>query len=239
MDTRNLIDCAGDLIHLRSVRMSKHNSYSQEARLHSFHVSAKSGDKIQSAFTVIAASLAGVVLTKSQLEGSTVRVGMELGIGMGMGWGWDGDGRSCYQSWKRYVDRAGGEMVFWARKLVAVRQKVVEEMVMVKGGDGGVDNQGGNGVDDGDGNGGMGMEVGIDLEDVNDGIGLGRHGDGMVMAMAMDAVILWHRVVATLSLDPLMFVQTAVKAEIVNHVQNDPNEGTLIVEDKARKCILQ
>ena len=59
-----------DLIHMRAVKPEKHNFFADESNMYSYFVSAKQGDKVASTFYRIAADLAGVVLTDSEVEGS-------------------------------------------------------------------------------------------------------------------------------------------------------------------------
>eukprot|EP01064_Diplonema_japonicum_P022549 TRINITY_DN324_c3_g2_i2.p1 TRINITY_DN324_c3_g2~~TRINITY_DN324_c3_g2_i2.p1 ORF type:complete len:229 (+),score=39.87 TRINITY_DN324_c3_g2_i2:62-748(+) len=57
-----------DLNHLRSVKAEKHSLFAVENGMVPFFVSAKTGDKVNAAFTKIAADLSGVQLTKSELD---------------------------------------------------------------------------------------------------------------------------------------------------------------------------
>jgi len=57
-----------DLNHLREVKQEKHNQFADENDMYQFSMSAKSGDNVGSAFFRVAADLAGVVLTKPELE---------------------------------------------------------------------------------------------------------------------------------------------------------------------------
>lgn len=57
-----------DLSHIRAVRNDAHNRFADENELFGYMMSAKSGDQVASAFRRIAASLAGVVLSKPELE---------------------------------------------------------------------------------------------------------------------------------------------------------------------------
>ena len=62
-----------DLTHLRAVKAEKHAQFADEANLYSFLISARLGDLVTLMFRRIAADLAGVVLTRAELEvGSTV-----------------------------------------------------------------------------------------------------------------------------------------------------------------------
>jgi Ras-related protein Rab-28 len=57
---------------LRAVKIEKHSSFQEANRAHSYFVSAKTGDSIQTCFHRIAAELANVPLTKAELEATTV-----------------------------------------------------------------------------------------------------------------------------------------------------------------------
>lgn len=57
-----------DLSHMRAVKIEKHNQFAEENDLYSYFVSAKTGDQVQPSFYRISADLAGVTLTKPELE---------------------------------------------------------------------------------------------------------------------------------------------------------------------------
>jgi len=57
-----------DLAHIRAVKLEKHNAFAEENDLYSYFVSAKTGDQVHPSFFRIAADLAGVTLTKPELE---------------------------------------------------------------------------------------------------------------------------------------------------------------------------
>mmetsp|Transcript_8170 Transcript_8170/g.17839 ORF Transcript_8170/g.17839 Transcript_8170/m.17839 type:complete len:233 (-) Transcript_8170:86-784(-) len=57
-----------DLSHIRAVKTEKHSQFADENDLYSYHVSARSGDQVHAAFYRIAADLAGVTLTKPEIE---------------------------------------------------------------------------------------------------------------------------------------------------------------------------
>lgn len=57
-----------DLAHLRTVKIEKHNQFADENDLYSYFVSAKNGEQVQPSFYRIAADLAGITLTKPELE---------------------------------------------------------------------------------------------------------------------------------------------------------------------------
>eukprot|EP01062_Namystynia_karyoxenos_P029978 TRINITY_DN22446_c0_g1_i1.p1 TRINITY_DN22446_c0_g1~~TRINITY_DN22446_c0_g1_i1.p1 ORF type:complete len:263 (+),score=95.47 TRINITY_DN22446_c0_g1_i1:94-789(+) len=57
-----------DLNHLRVVKAEKHSLFAVENGMVPFFISAKTGDKVNAMFNKIAADLAGVQLTKAELE---------------------------------------------------------------------------------------------------------------------------------------------------------------------------
>jgi len=57
-----------DLAHIRAVKAEKHNQFAEENDLYSYFVSARSGDQVHPSFFRIAADLAGVTLTKPEIE---------------------------------------------------------------------------------------------------------------------------------------------------------------------------
>jgi len=57
-----------DLAHIRAVKVDKQNLFAEENDLHSYSVSARTGDKVQPSFYRIAADLAGITLTKPEME---------------------------------------------------------------------------------------------------------------------------------------------------------------------------
>ena len=57
-----------DLNHMRAVKAEKHAQFADENDMYSFMLSAKTGDNVSSCFYRLAADLAGVVLTKPELE---------------------------------------------------------------------------------------------------------------------------------------------------------------------------
>eukprot|EP00906_Rhabdomonas_costata_P006810 RCo009868 len=57
-----------DLNHLRAVKAEKHSLFAVENSMAAFFVSAKTGDKVNPMFVKIAADLAGVQLTRTELE---------------------------------------------------------------------------------------------------------------------------------------------------------------------------
>lgn len=59
-----------DLPHLRQVKLEKHKIFAEENQMSSFLVSAKSGEKVGSMFSRIAAELTGIQLTKAEIEAS-------------------------------------------------------------------------------------------------------------------------------------------------------------------------
>lgn len=57
-----------DLQHMRAVKADKHAQFADDHQLYSYFVSAKSGDHVQQAFYRIAADLAGIVLSKTDID---------------------------------------------------------------------------------------------------------------------------------------------------------------------------
>ena len=70
MPTMALVGNKIDLIHLRQIKVDKHNACAQEKGLKPFFVSAKSGEKVNSMFMQIAAELAGVKLSSAEIAGA-------------------------------------------------------------------------------------------------------------------------------------------------------------------------
>nr|CCA17515.1 ras family GTPase putative [Albugo laibachii Nc14] len=66
-----LVGNKSDLNHIRAVEDEKHKQFVAESHLHSFQVSAKTGDRVDSMFRQIAADLAGIKLSKAELEDQT------------------------------------------------------------------------------------------------------------------------------------------------------------------------
>jgi len=67
-----------DLNHLRCVKVEKHNQFADENEMFSCFMSAKTGDNVATCFHRIAADLAGVVLTKPELEVTSKVVRAEI-----------------------------------------------------------------------------------------------------------------------------------------------------------------
>merc|ERR1712032_1282559 len=57
-----------DLAHIRAVKVEKHNQFADENDLYSYFVSARTGDQVHPSFFRIAADLAGVTLTRPEME---------------------------------------------------------------------------------------------------------------------------------------------------------------------------
>ncbi|KAL3669678.1 hypothetical protein V7S43_005060 [Phytophthora oleae] len=57
-----------DLNHLRAVKVAKHKQFTEENDFKSFFVSAKTGDQVNPTFRQVAADLAGIPLTKTDLD---------------------------------------------------------------------------------------------------------------------------------------------------------------------------
>ena len=73
-----LIGNKTDLSHLRTVKVDKHNQFADENEMFSCFMSAKTGDNVSQCFYRVAADLAGVVLTKPELEVATKVVRAEI-----------------------------------------------------------------------------------------------------------------------------------------------------------------
>ena len=73
-----LIGNKTDLNHLRTVKVDKHNQFADENEMFSCFMSAKTGDNVSQCFYRVAADLAGVVLTKPELEVATKVVRAEI-----------------------------------------------------------------------------------------------------------------------------------------------------------------
>jgi len=63
-----LVANKADLTHMRAVKPEKHNEFADVNEMYSYFVSAKTGDNVASTFYRIAADLAGVVLSKPEIE---------------------------------------------------------------------------------------------------------------------------------------------------------------------------
>ena len=73
-----LIGNKTDLNHLRTVKVEKHNQFADENEMFSCFMSAKTGDNVSQCFYRVAADLAGVVLTKPELEVASKVVRAEI-----------------------------------------------------------------------------------------------------------------------------------------------------------------
>ena len=73
-----LIGNKTDLNHLRTVKVEKHNQFADENEMFSCFMSAKTGDNVAQCFYRVAADLAGVVLTKPELEVTSKVVRAEI-----------------------------------------------------------------------------------------------------------------------------------------------------------------
>jgi Ras-related protein Rab-28 len=65
-------------MYLRVVKSQTHNDFVAENNLHSFYVSAKTGDSIHSMFLEIAAELYDMKLDKADLENAKVKAAEEM-----------------------------------------------------------------------------------------------------------------------------------------------------------------
>jgi len=66
-----LVANKADLTHMRTVKPEKHNEFADANEMYSYFVSAKTGDNVSSTFYRVAADLAGVVLTRPEIEVAT------------------------------------------------------------------------------------------------------------------------------------------------------------------------
>ncbi|RHY10760.1 hypothetical protein DYB25_004911, partial [Aphanomyces astaci] len=57
-----------DLNHLRTVKAAKHKQFADENDMKSYMLSAKTGDQVNSTFFQLAADLAGVIVTRPEVE---------------------------------------------------------------------------------------------------------------------------------------------------------------------------
>lgn len=78
MPTCALVGNKTDLNHMRTVRTDKHNSFATENDMCSFYMSAKTGDQVSACLYRLAADLAGVALTKPEVEVATKVVRAEI-----------------------------------------------------------------------------------------------------------------------------------------------------------------
>jgi len=67
-----------DLNHMRAVKVEKHNQFAEENEMCSSFMSAKTGDSVSACFYRVAADLAGIVLTKPELEVASKIVKAEI-----------------------------------------------------------------------------------------------------------------------------------------------------------------
>jgi Ras-related protein Rab-28 len=67
-----------DLSHIRTVRPNKHAQFCDENETHSFFLSAKNGENVNTCFFRVAASLAGVAMSKPEIESTTTVVTAEI-----------------------------------------------------------------------------------------------------------------------------------------------------------------
>ena len=67
-----------DMSHLRAVKSEKHTQLAESFNMKSFYVSAKTGDNVNTCFHKVAADLAGIALTKPEVEVAAKVVKAEL-----------------------------------------------------------------------------------------------------------------------------------------------------------------
>eukprot|EP01137_Pigoraptor_chileana_P020413 Opistho-2@82760 len=73
-----LIGTKVDQIHLRTVKGEKHKEFATEHELTGFTVSSRSGDQVEASFVRIAADLAGITISKPDLEVAAKIVKVEV-----------------------------------------------------------------------------------------------------------------------------------------------------------------
>eukprot|EP00898_Chlorokybus_atmophyticus_P007269 jgi/Chlat1/7543/Chrsp62S00555 len=73
-----LVANKADLTHLRTVKPEKHNQFALENNMYSYYCSAKTGDNVSATFYRVAADLAGVTLSRSELENAAKVVRAEI-----------------------------------------------------------------------------------------------------------------------------------------------------------------
>lgn len=73
-----LIGNKTDLKHLRTVKQAQHNAFADKGAMYSYFVSAKTCDNVSSTFYRIAADLAGIILTKAEIESNAKVVHAEV-----------------------------------------------------------------------------------------------------------------------------------------------------------------
>lgn len=73
-----LVANKADLNHIRTVKMEKHHQFADENDMTSFSMSARTGDKVHACFHSITAELAGVVLSKPEIQVSQQVVKAEI-----------------------------------------------------------------------------------------------------------------------------------------------------------------
>jgi len=59
---------SADLSHLRTVKLDRHNKFATDNGMHPFFMSAKTGDNVAATMHRITAALAGVTLSKPEIE---------------------------------------------------------------------------------------------------------------------------------------------------------------------------
>ena len=67
-----------DLNHMQAVKTDQHEKFADSENLYSFYVSAKTGDQVSACFYKIAADLAGIEISKPQIEVTQKQVVAEI-----------------------------------------------------------------------------------------------------------------------------------------------------------------
>lgn len=73
-----LVGNKSDLAYMRAVKLDRHRQFADDHRMNAHFVSAKTADKVSSLFTKLAADLAGVTLTRPDLEAQQTVVRAEV-----------------------------------------------------------------------------------------------------------------------------------------------------------------
>lgn len=63
-----------DLVHMRATKVDQHNHFAEINGMSSYYVSAKSGENVNAMFYKIAADLANISVSKTEIEAHTVYI---------------------------------------------------------------------------------------------------------------------------------------------------------------------
>eukprot|EP00030_Apusomonadida_sp_AF-17_P006393 a680230_27.p1 GENE.a680230_27~~a680230_27.p1 ORF type:complete len:244 (+),score=80.65 a680230_27:44-733(+) len=78
MPHMTLVGNKSDMAHMRAIKIDRHREFAHDNGMLSQFVSAKTGDKVSATFTRIAAELAGVALSRPDLEAAQTVVRAEI-----------------------------------------------------------------------------------------------------------------------------------------------------------------